>query len=119
MPLPNRKKGEKKSDFVSRCMGNSKVNSEFPDQKQRAAVCNSRASRGQPDFTEAELEALATALPIGTRGKPLTINLEKQKKFKRKKDKFRKVGDDEVGSSVTGESHKDEKKKKKKKDKPY
>ncbi len=33
------KSGEKEEDFISRCMGDSTMNSEFPDQKQRAAVC--------------------------------------------------------------------------------
>lgn len=117
MPLPTRKKGEEKKAFISRCMGNSQVKKDFPDQKQRTAVCFSRASREQPEFTQSELEALGTALPIGTRGKPLMINLTKRKKFKRKKDRFRKVGDDEVGSSVTGEEEKIKKKKKDKKKK--
>ena len=39
MPTPT--DNESKNDFVSRCMGDDKMNNEFPDQKQRAAVCNS------------------------------------------------------------------------------
>lgn len=42
MPLPNPKKGENQEDFVSRCMGDEVMNKEFPDQKQRSAVCYSR-----------------------------------------------------------------------------
>lgn len=42
MPLPTPNKGEKQSDFISRCMGNDSMNSEFPDNKQRAAVCYSQ-----------------------------------------------------------------------------
>lgn len=41
MPIPKPKKSEKQSEFVSRCMGNDTMNKEFPDQKQRAAVCYS------------------------------------------------------------------------------
>lgn len=41
MPLPKPKKGENSKDFLSRCMGNPTMNDEYPDQKQRYAVCNS------------------------------------------------------------------------------
>lgn len=34
--------GETKDEFVSRCMGSKKMNDEFPDQAQRAAVCYSK-----------------------------------------------------------------------------
>jgi hypothetical protein len=40
MPLPAPKKDEQKGDFISRCMGSKTMNKEFPDNKQRAAVCN-------------------------------------------------------------------------------
>lgn len=40
MPLPESKKGESKKDFLSRCMGNPTSNKDFPDNKQRYAVCN-------------------------------------------------------------------------------
>lgn len=39
MPIPKPKKDEKKKEFISRCMGNSVMNTEFPDIKQRAGVC--------------------------------------------------------------------------------
>jgi len=39
MPLIKPKKSEKQSDFIERCMGNKTMNSEYPDQKQRSAVC--------------------------------------------------------------------------------
>jgi hypothetical protein len=45
MPLPKAKKGEKQSDFVSKCMGDEMMNKDFPDQKQRAAVCYSQFKR--------------------------------------------------------------------------
>lgn len=37
MPIPSPRSGEKQDAFISRCM--SAMKSEFPDQKQRAAVC--------------------------------------------------------------------------------
>ena len=39
MPIPSPNKEEKKSDFISRCMGDKVMNKDFTDQKQRAAVC--------------------------------------------------------------------------------
>lgn len=38
MPLIKPRKSEAQADFVSRCMGDKKMFSEFPQQKQRAAV---------------------------------------------------------------------------------
>lgn len=103
MPLPSPKKNEKQKAFVSRCMGNSVTKKEFPDQKQRSAVCHSRFRRTKATFTNEELEALATMFPEGNRGKEINPDkAKKRKKFKRKKDLFRKVRDEEVGSNVTG-----------------
>jgi hypothetical protein len=42
MPIPSVKGKEDQSEFVSRCMGDSVMNKEYPDQKQRAAICYSQ-----------------------------------------------------------------------------
>ena len=42
MPLVTPKKSEKQGEFVSRCMGDETMNKDFPNQKQRAAVCYSQ-----------------------------------------------------------------------------
>ena len=39
MPIPSPRKDESEDDFVSRCVGNSSMKKDFPDQKQRLAVC--------------------------------------------------------------------------------
>lgn len=39
LPKPS---GETEDEFISRCMGDSTMNKEFPDEKQRAAVCYSQ-----------------------------------------------------------------------------
>ena len=39
MPIPKPGKGEKQSKFMPRCMGNKTMKKEFPDNKQRVAVC--------------------------------------------------------------------------------
>lgn len=45
MPLPEPNKGETKDDFISRCMKNPTMKSEYPDEKQRLAVANSQWER--------------------------------------------------------------------------
>ncbi len=52
MPLPSRKDGEDRKQFMSRCMSDPKVNKEYPDNKQRVAVCISKATEGM-DYIEA------------------------------------------------------------------
>lgn len=42
MPLPNPKKNEKQGDFISRCAGDETMNKDFPNTKQRVAVCYSQ-----------------------------------------------------------------------------
>jgi hypothetical protein len=54
MPIPNPKKSEKQGDFVSRCMGDETMNKEFPDQKQRAAVCYSQFKKGNASIGASE-----------------------------------------------------------------
>ena len=42
MPIPSPSKGEDQNSFISRCMGDGVMGKEFPDQKQRSAVCYSK-----------------------------------------------------------------------------
>lgn len=42
MPLPSPKGGQNKGEFVSSCMSNETMIKEFPNEKQRAAVCYSK-----------------------------------------------------------------------------
>jgi len=42
MPLPSKQDGEKRGDFIKRCMSDETTRKEFPDGKQRAAVCYSQ-----------------------------------------------------------------------------
>ena len=43
MPMP-KKENEDKGEFMSRCMSDSTMNKEYPDGKQRLAVCLSKAT---------------------------------------------------------------------------
>ena len=45
MPLPKRKPSEKKDEFITRCVADPKMVSEFPDAKQRAAICYQQAKK--------------------------------------------------------------------------
>lgn len=47
MPIPSPQKDEEKSEFISRCMGDSVMNEEYSDGKQRAAVCFSQYKKAK------------------------------------------------------------------------
>lgn len=47
MPIPNPKGPEAKKNFVNRCMGDNVMTKEFPDGKQRAAVCYSKWKKAE------------------------------------------------------------------------
>lgn len=40
MPIPNPKGDETRKQYVDRCMGDATMVGEYPDSKQRYAVCN-------------------------------------------------------------------------------
>lgn len=56
MPLPKPTVGEDRDSFVSRCMRDSKVTSEFPDSDQRLAVCISQYEGKQMTEEHVDLE---------------------------------------------------------------
>lgn len=39
MPIPTPRKDEDKEEFMSRCMGDEVMKRDYPDTKQRAAIC--------------------------------------------------------------------------------
>jgi predicted metal-binding transcription factor (methanogenesis marker protein 9) len=49
MPLVKPKNKEKKTEFVSRCIGDTQTNKDFPDQKQRIAVCYSQWEKAKAE----------------------------------------------------------------------
>jgi len=52
MPIPSKKEGEKPNDFMSRCMSDNQLKEEYPSNKQRTAVCLSKAAESL-DYMEA------------------------------------------------------------------
>jgi len=45
MPLIERKPTEQRTQFIQRCMSDNKMIAEFPDNRQRYAVCISQAKK--------------------------------------------------------------------------
>lgn len=56
MPLPSKNKDEDKNKFMGRCMSDPKAKEEYPDQKQRTAVCMSKACEGLGYIEEADFQ---------------------------------------------------------------
>jgi hypothetical protein len=56
MPLPTRNKDEDKDTFVSRCMSNETMKKEYPDEKQRVAVCIQQATANCDAIENADFE---------------------------------------------------------------
>jgi len=52
MPIPSKKKDEDKNAFMSRCMSDPTMKSEYSDNDQRTAICISKATEGL-DYVEA------------------------------------------------------------------
>ena len=45
MPLPSPRKNQDENSFVSSCMSDPEMKNEFPNRKQRLAVCHSQQKR--------------------------------------------------------------------------
>ena len=56
MPLPKPNGSESRDDFVSRCVGDDKVSTEFPDVDQRVAICISQYEGGKMSDQQIDLE---------------------------------------------------------------
>ncbi len=52
MPLPTPNDDESHDDFISRCMANPTMNDDFPDEKQRNAVCESQWTKDKSSVPE-------------------------------------------------------------------
>ena len=59
MPIPTPSDKETKEEFIGRCMGNDVMNTEFPDEKQRFAVCHSKwENKKKKDAQQEEIEEM-------------------------------------------------------------
>ena len=63
MPLPSPNKKQEKSDYISNCMENVTMRSEFPKETQRHAVCQSKwkksktYTKGQITWSDNEVDS--------------------------------------------------------------
>ena len=51
MPIPKPRKGESDKDFLSRCMADDVMVKEYPDRKQRYAICHSQLKKREKGET--------------------------------------------------------------------
>jgi len=52
MPIPSKKPNEDRQNFVSRCMSNETMKKEYPETKQRIAICLSQTKKGKGSLIE-------------------------------------------------------------------
>lgn len=52
MPIPSRKQNEDKNKFVSRCMSNETMKKDYPDSKQRVAICLGETRQSKSSLIE-------------------------------------------------------------------
>ena len=52
MPIPSKKTNEDKQNFVQRCMSNETMKKEYPDSKQRVAICLGQTRKGKSSLIE-------------------------------------------------------------------
>lgn len=61
MPIPKRKQNEDKQKFVSRCMSNETMKKDYPDSKQRVAICLGQTRKSKGNLLDQVLEILGFA----------------------------------------------------------
>ena len=52
MPIPSPEKKENKQSFMQRCMSDTKMKEEYPDSKQRTAVCINKTQKSKSSLIE-------------------------------------------------------------------
>lgn len=62
MPIPERNQDEDKTKFVARCMGNKTMVKEYPDNKQRIAICLGQTRKSKGSLLDNVLEILGFSL---------------------------------------------------------
>ena len=62
MPIPNPKDDEDKQAFIARCMGNETMKKEYPDSKQRVAICLGQTRKNKSSLFHTVLEILGFSL---------------------------------------------------------
>ena len=63
IPIPTVSKGEDEKSFIGRCMGDSVMNKEYPDNKQRLAVCYSVFRKSKENLNESHCPYCGAGVP--------------------------------------------------------
>jgi HK97 family phage prohead protease len=77
MPIPKPTKDEKQDDFISRCMGDDVMVKDYPDEKQRAAICYSQwdkkeaKSKSEEDIELRTFDVIELRIDQGENQKPV------------------------------------------------
>jgi len=89
MPLPKPKDDEGQPAFVSRCMGDTTMKTEYPEQKQRLAICFSQFKKGGKDMKDKVTIPVDSKVAVDVDTKVITISdrlgIEALYTFNRKK----------------------------------
>jgi len=62
MPVPSPENNEDKQKFVQRCMGNETMKKEYPDGKQRVAICLGQTRKSKSSLLDQVLDILGFSL---------------------------------------------------------
>ena len=62
MPIPKRKQNEDQNKFVSRCMGNETMKKDYPDTKQRVAICLGQIRKSKSTLLDSVMEILGFSI---------------------------------------------------------
>lgn len=62
MPIPKKEENEDSKKFVSRCMGNETMKKEYPDTKQRVAICLGQSRKTKSSLLDYVVEILGFSL---------------------------------------------------------
>lgn len=75
MPMPKPKKNEEKKDFLSRCMGDDVMNEDYPDNKQRYAICNQIWRDKDKDSVDMETKSKKRKSYLEARSYPFEVRM--------------------------------------------
>lgn len=62
MPIPKRKENEDSQKYVSRCMSNETMKKEYPDSKQRVAICLGQTRKNKSSLLNSVMEILGFSI---------------------------------------------------------
>ena len=81
MPIPKPKDNESQDEFIARCMGDELMNSEYPDNSQRAAICNSqwRGKSMDKSWEEFFVEGIQKTKQTKEERKAISVELKEDK----------------------------------------